>query len=140
MTSFTWKPFCFTCYLCSLGLAWTVCSSSGVCCTCVVAPFCSAYARAWLVLLVAFTVLSTFLVALGELARIALFCGVRAFSLHRMLLYRSGGFHCCARCLACVACFRYFVLLLTLFSLLAFLGSWLSFRCLLCLHWLPGLL
>ena len=140
MTSFTWKPFCYTCYLCSLGLAWTVCSSSGVCCTCVVAPFCSAYARAWLVLLVAFTVLSTFLVALGELARIALFCGVHAFSLHRVLLYPQRWLSllcsllglCCLLPLLCFVAHIVFVVgvsgflaFLSLFALFA-LAAWLA--------------
>ena len=148
MTSFTWKPFSYTCYLCSLGLAWTVCSSSGVCCTCVVAPFCSAYARAWLVLLVAFTVLSTFLVALGELARIALFCGVRAFSLHRVLLYPQRWLSllcsllglCCLLPLLCFVAHIVFVVgvsgflaFLSLFALFA-LAAWLALQTFLLSH------
>ena len=86
-----------------------------------------------------FTVLSTLSVALGDLAGIALLCGLRTFSLHCVLL-------CPQRRLFFLVLAAWFgllasvVLLLTLFSLLAFLGTRHSFRCLLCLHWLPGLL
>ena len=121
-----------------------------VCCTCIVAPFCCACARAWHALLVActFMVLSTLWIALGDFAGIALFCGLHAFSLHCMLLYPQRwlsllGSLLSLFCLLPLLCFvAYFVFVvgvsgfqtfLSLFALFA-LAAWLALHTFLLTH------